>query len=146
MTKSKYTISIASDHHGVEIKSQIITILKSEQYKLIDLGPYNEEPVDYPDYAQKLCNNILDNTSEFGILICGTGIGMSISANRYSNIRAALCTNLFMAERARAHNDANVLVLGNAVSTPEESIEITLKFLSTAFEGGRHMKRIAKIR
>jgi ribose 5-phosphate isomerase B len=146
MTKQKYTISIATDHHGIEIKSKIIAFLKSKGHTVLDLGPFSNEPVDYPDYAQKLCKNISDSLSEFGILICGTGIGMSIAANRHSYIRAALCTNIFMAERARAHNNANILILGNQISSEEEILVIVEKFFSSPFEGGRHAQRLAKIR
>ncbi len=128
------------------MKQQILDVLKSEGHKVFDLGPYNTESVDYPDYAQKVCDNISDASSEFGILICSTGIGMSIAANRHSYIRAALCTNIFMAERSRAHNDANILVLGNTISSIKESIDMVKKFFTTTFEGGKHTKRLAKIR
>lgn len=139
-------ISIASDHNGVKLKDTIVQYLKSEKYQILDLGPNDESAsVDYPDYAKKLCETILDGEVPIGILICGTGIGMSISANRYSGIRAALCTDMFMAERARAHNDANVLVIGNFISSEKESVEILKKFLTTPFEGGRHSRRLSKI-
>ena len=146
MSTQKYTISIASDHHGVQIKNEIIAFLESNGHKMLDLGPFSNEVVDYPDYAQTLCENISDSMSEFGILICGTGIGMSIAANRHSDIRAALCTNVFMAEKARAHNNANILVLGNQISTPEEILAMVETFFSCPFEGGRHAQRLAKIR
>ncbi len=146
MTKQKYNISIASDHHGVQIKSDIIEFLQSREHNILDLGPFSTETVDYPDYAQKLCENIYDSISEFGILICGTGIGMSIAANRHSYIRAALCTNVFMAERARSHNNANILVVGNQISSIEEILAMVEKFFTCPFEGGRHTQRLAKIR
>lgn len=139
-------ISIASDHHGVLIKSKIKTYLDSMDYKIMDLGPSNpDESVDYPDYAKKVCDSILEDEVNFGILICSTGIGMSIAANRYSFVRAALCVNTIMAERARAHNDANVLVLGTVSLTDAEMLEIVKIFLTTSFEGGRHIRRLSKI-
>jgi len=146
MYEEKYNISIASDHHGTEIKAKIIQFLISRAHKVMDLGPYTKDIVDYPDYAQKLCDNIADGGSEYGILICGTGIGMSIAANRHSFIRAALCTNTLMADQARSHNNANVLILGNKISNQEEILAMVEKFFLTPFEGGRHAKRLAKIR
>ena len=139
-------ISIAGDHHGVEIKNKIIKYLEAEKYDVVDLGPYNsDESVDYPDYAKKVCDNILDGQTPIGILVCSTGVGMSIAANRHSGIRAALCTNLFMAERSRAHNDANILIVGNSISSEKDILEMLKKFLNTAFEGGRHARRLSKI-
>ena len=141
-------ISIASDHNGVKLKDTIVQYLKSEKYQILDLGPNDESvSVDYPDYAKKVCDSIIDQDEKavIGILICGTGIGMSISANRYSGIRAALCTDIFMAERARAHNDSNILVIGNFISSEKESLEIVRAFLCTPFEGGRHSRRLSKI-
>lgn len=139
-------ISIAADHNGVELKSNIIKYLKSQKYEVFDLGPHNNAvSVDYPDYAKIVCESIIDKESDIGILICGTGIGMSIAANRRSGIRAALCTNSFMAERSRAHNDANVLVIGSNISSEEESINMLKTFLNISFEGGRHARRLTKI-
>jgi ribose 5-phosphate isomerase B len=142
----KQKIAIATDHKGVELKSNIIKYLTSQKYKVLDLGPDDAvESVDYPDYAKKVCESIVDKESDIGILVCGTGIGMSIAANRRSGIRAALCTNVFMAERSRAHNDANILVIGSRISTEEDSINMLKTFLKTSFEGGRHARRLAKI-
>ena len=139
-------ISIASDHNGVELKNKIIQFLKDRKYQVKDFGPYNsEESVDYPDYAKKVCEAIIDGDVPIGVLICGTGIGMSIAANRRSGIRAALCMNVFMAERARAHNDANVLVIGNHISSEAEVMDMLTKFLATSFDGGRHARRLSKI-
>jgi ribose 5-phosphate isomerase B len=141
-----YKISIASDHNGVEYKAKLVEYLKSQGHFVLDLGPFSsEESVDYPDYAKKLCESILEGASELGVLICNTGIGMSMAANRSSYIRAALCVNEDMAERARSHNDANVLVLGSQISTEKESRNILNKFLITSFDGGRHSRRLAKI-
>ena len=140
-----YDILIASDHSGFVLKSKIIKYLLDKNISVLDYGTNSQEVVDYPDYAKKVVDGILENVAPRGILICGTGIGMSIAANRISEIRAALCFDLFMAERARAHNDANILVLGAKV--PEENIvyQMVDKFLTTKFEGGRHSMRLAKI-
>lgn len=140
-----YNISIASDHAGVFLKKQITKHLTVIGHKVTDLGPYDETSVDYPDYANNLCDHLLEKSSQFGILICKTGIGMSIAANRHSGIRAALCTNLQMAELARMHNDANILILGCGINDDETNISLTDKFFTTNFEGGRHIKRLDKI-
>ena len=138
-------IVISSDHNGYLLKNAIIQHLKSQNLSIEDLGPSNEEKVDYPDYAKKVVDRILERTSIVGILICDTGIGMSIAANRSSGIRAALCCNVFMAERARLHNDANILVLGARLTNEAESLAIVNKFLETKFEGGRHSTRLSKL-
>jgi ribose 5-phosphate isomerase B len=140
-----YNISIASDHSGLLIKQEIIAHLSKMGHKVIDLGPYDDASVDYPDYANLLCENIIEQSSQFGILICRTGIGMSIAANRHSGVRAALCTKIEMAELARLHNDANVIVLGCGIVDNDTNITLIDKFLNTSFEGGRHIKRLAKI-
>lgn len=140
-----YNISIASDHAGYILKSKIIQHVRQSGHKLIDLGTNSDVSVDYPDYADLLCEHLLDNNSQFGILICGAGNGMAIAANRRSGIRAALCTNTLMAEKAKSHNDANVLVLGSKIMDDDTNIAIVEKFLISSFEGGRHIKRLAKI-
>jgi ribose 5-phosphate isomerase B len=142
-----HNISIASDHAGYLLKDKIINLLQSQGHKLFDLGTNSDTTVDYPDYADLCCEHILDGESKFGILICGTGIGMSIAANRYSGIRATLCTSVFMSERARSHNDANVLVLGSKIDGIDDTMNLAIvdKFFSTSFEGGRHIRRLAKI-
>lgn len=140
-----YNISIASDHAGLVLKQEIIAYLSQMGHKVMDLGPYDEASVDYPDYANLLCENIIEQTSQFGILICRTGIGMSIAANRHSGIRAALCTKIEMAELARLHNDANVIVLGCGIIDNKANIGFVDRFLTTSFEGGRHIRRLAKI-
>jgi ribose 5-phosphate isomerase B len=142
---SNFALGIASDHAGFELKTKIVNFLQKNDFRVLDLGTDSKETVDYPDYAKKLTNEIVEETITFGILICGTGIGMSMAANRNSEIRAALCTNEFMAERARLHNDANVLVLGSKISDEETAINITQKFLKTNFEGGRHSNRLKKM-
>ena len=141
-----YDLAIASDHAGVKLKGKIIRDLRKKNVKVLDLGTDSEEKVDYPDFTYKMVEEIIEKTVSQGILICGTGIGMSIAANRSSDIRAALCTSEFMAERARSHNDANILVLGSKLVDDDISIKIVEKFLQTEFEGGRHARRIAKIK
>lgn len=146
MEKISYNISVASDHRGYYVKSDILKILTKLGHNPTDLGTDSEESVDYPDFAHKLTDHISEGFSEFGILICGTGIGMSIAANRNADIRAALCTSTEMAKLSRAHNNANLLVLGAKLSSNKEIEEMVKTFLSTSFEGGRHTKRLSKIR
>jgi ribose 5-phosphate isomerase B len=141
-----YDLAIASDHAGVKLKGKIIQYLQKKGMKVLNLGTDTEERVDYPDFTYKMVEEVIEQTVLQGILICGTGIGMSIAANRSSDIRAALCTSEFMAERARSHNDANILVLGSKLVDDDISIKIVEKFLQTEFEGGRHARRIAKIK
>jgi ribose 5-phosphate isomerase B len=140
-----YNIAIASDHSGYILKDKIIEFLANQQLTVKDFGTNNNETVDYPDYANMVVDTILDEESSTGILICGTGIGMSIAANRRLGIRAALCTDIFMAERARSHNDANILVIPSKILSDADIFAIIDKFLSTQFEGGRHNTRIAKL-
>ncbi|MDJ1256955.1 MAG: ribose 5-phosphate isomerase B [Candidatus Midichloria mitochondrii] len=136
---------IASDHAGFNLKKYLLTKFTTKGFKIEDMGSYSDEPVDYPDLAKDLCRKMSTLPSNFGILICGSGIGMSIAANRYSNTRAALCCSNEMAKLARQHNDANVLVLGSKFVTLGEALEITVTFLSTRFEGGRHIARVGKL-
>jgi ribose 5-phosphate isomerase B len=139
-------IAIAADHAGFELKQQCLELLKSLSYKVVDLGVNSAaEPVDYPDYAKAVCEQIIEENVDAGILICGSGIGMSIAANRHSNIRAALCLNENMAFTSRTHNNANVLVMGARIIDFSQAKLIVTKFFTTAFEGGRHANRIAKI-
>ncbi|WP_342271739.1 ribose 5-phosphate isomerase B [Candidatus Tisiphia endosymbiont of Parasteatoda lunata] len=140
-----YDLIIASDHSGFLLKSKIISYLHDKNISILDCGTYNQEIVDYPDYSKKVVDGILENVAPLGILICRTGIGMSIAANRTSEIRAALCFDLFMAERSRAHNDANIIVLGAKIPNEELACKMIDKFLTTKFEGGRHSARLAKI-
>ena len=137
-------IYIASDHAGFELKEKIKIALSSKIF-LIDVGTSNHSSVDYPDFAHLICKRICSDTSSFGILICGSGIGMSIVANRYKFIRAALCLGEKMAKLARQHNDANVLVLGSRLISWQEAIKCVNIFLSTKFDGGRHQSRLEKI-
>jgi ribose 5-phosphate isomerase B len=140
-----YNIVIASDHSGYTLKDKIVHHLTNQNISVNDLGTHNTDTVDYPIYAKKVVTCILEDTASLGILICGTGIGMSITANRSSGIRAALCVNLFMSERARSHNDANILVLGAKIIDEQLALEMVDKFLSTKFEGGRHSVRVSQI-
>jgi ribose 5-phosphate isomerase B len=138
-------IAIASDHAGFDLKSFIIKEFKS-QFQIIDLGCDSSEiSVDYPDFAQKLAHKIIDKSVDFGILICGSGIGISIAANRFSKIRAALCHNVQTTELSRKHNDANVVCFGARIIDQETAIQIVKTFLDTNFEGGRHIKRVEKL-
>lgn len=140
-----YDLAIATDHAGVKLKAKIIKFLQQKNLIVLDLGTDGDESVDYPDFARKMVEEIREETAPMGILICGTGIGMSIAANRSSSIRAALCTSEYMAERSRMHNDANVLVLGSKLVPDELSLKMVEKFIETKFEGGRHSRRLAKI-
>ncbi|PMP69236.1 MAG: ribose 5-phosphate isomerase B [Thermodesulfobacterium geofontis] len=136
------SIVIASDHAGYFLKEKIKEFLQKENYKVIDVGCFSPESVDYPEYGAKAVGKILNKEADFGILICGTGLGMSIVANRFSGIRAALCHEPFSAKMARLHNNANVLVLGGRIIGDGIAIEIVKVFLETPFEGGRHERRI----
>jgi ribose 5-phosphate isomerase B len=138
-------IAIASDHAGYELKTLLIQELKKQDYQLLDLGTNNIESVDYPDYAALVVKAIEIGKATKGILICGSGIGMSIAANRHQNIRAALCYNQQASALAREHNDANVLVLGAKMMDTETAFKCVNKFLTTEFSGGRHITRIQKL-
>ncbi len=142
MINKKKRIIIASDHAGYELKSKIISNLLDLEF--YDLGTKNSDSVDYPDYAVKLVNALSKNKDSLGVLICGSGIGMSMVANRFRDIRAALCLNSEMAMLSRQHNDANILVLGSRLISYEEAIKCLLAFLNTKFEGGRHEGRLSK--
>ena len=139
-------IALACDHAGVLLKSELVQYLGTKGFETIDLGTDSDTSVDYPDFAKKVAISIIQGQADFGLLICGTGIGMSISANRFPEIRAALCTSKFHAEMTRKHNDANVLVFGARVTSPKDALEIADTFFSTEFEGGRHMQRVDKMR
>lgn len=136
---------IATDHAGIEFKLFVKTLLEEKGHEVVDLGPYSSERVDYPDYAKKLCQEVLRDQGSMGILICGTGIGMSLAANKVRGIRAALCHDAYTASMARAHNDANVLVMGARVLGYGTAESVVDAWLNTAFEGGRHAERIAKL-
>ena len=136
-------ILIASDHAGYKLKKILIQELQGE-IKFDDLGPFSEDSVDYPDYARKLSKKIDLKKDLLGVLICGSGIGMSMVANRFKNVRAALCVNNKMSMLARQHNNANILVLGSRLISEQEAIKCLLVFLKTNYEGGRHQARLDK--
>lgn len=138
-------IAIASDHGGVELKQSLSRHLQESGIEVADLGTNDAESVDYPDYAEKLCKWVEKNPENTGILICGSGIGMSIAANRNPNIRAALCHDGLSASLSRRHNDANVLCLGARLIGIETAKDCVKEFLNSEFEGGRHQKRIDKL-
>ncbi len=138
-------IIMASDHRGYELKEQLKTFFNEENIITIDVGTYSKEPVDYPDFAKSGVEKILEDKNNVGIFICGSGIGMSMAANRNPKIRAALCLTPEMAMLARKDNDANVLCLGSRFIKRRKAIAIIKVFLTTPFEGGRHARRVKKI-
>lgn len=138
-------IFLSSDHGGFELKKSVLNFLKEDNYDVEDLGCFSLESVDYPDYANLMAKNIKNNINSFGILFCGTGIGVSIAANRHSHIRAALCTSVEMASKSRKHNDANVLALGGRILNNLIIKDIVFQFLNTDFEEGRHRLRVNKL-
>nr|WP_199262800.1 ribose 5-phosphate isomerase B [Desulfobulbus oligotrophicus] len=135
-------VAIGCDHGGFSLKQDIVATLESLGHEVVDVGSYSEESVDYPHYAATVCKAILAGDAHRGILICGTGIGMSIAANRYPHIRAALCHEAFTARMSREHNDANVLCLGARVLGVSIAVDIVRTWLATPFAGGRHLRRI----
>ncbi len=158
------TIALASDHAGYELKEQLKAFLRSAhprldpespheiphqardvQYEILDLGTNSAEPVDYPDFGKAAAESVAGGKAELGVVICGSGIGISIAANRNPKVRCALCINVEMAKMARRHNDANVLALGARITSSAEAEKILKTFLETEFEGGRHIKRVEKL-
>ncbi|MDH4270270.1 MAG: ribose 5-phosphate isomerase B [Dehalococcoidia bacterium] len=139
-------IAIGCDHRGLALKKPTMSFLQNAGYTYQDFGCYSTDPVDYPDIAQRVGEAVASGDFDQGILICDTGIGMSIAANKVKSIRAALCCNSFSAQRARQHNDANILCLRTEDIDTESALEIVKTFLATDFEGGRHMRRVNKIR
>ena len=138
-------IAIASDHGGFEMKQALIKYFAEHGQVLTDLGTDSTESVDYPDYANKMAEFILNKKADLGILICGTGIGISIAANRHKGIRAALLYNKFVAEKAKQHNNANIIVFGGRTMSVSEVIEYCNIFLNATFEGERHQRRLDKL-
>jgi ribose 5-phosphate isomerase B len=136
---------IASDHAGLELRRELVALLTEKGVTFDDVGPITTASVDYPDFARSVAKGVSEGRYTHGVLVCGTGIGMSIMANKYRGVRAALCTTEFEARMARAHNDANVLCLGQRVVGLGVARSILEAFLATPFEGGRHQKRIDKI-
>ncbi len=135
-------IAIGSDHAGFEYKEAIKNHLTSKGYEVLDKGTFSKESTDYPIYAKAVAEEVSSGNVDKGIVICGTGIGVSITANKVPGVRAALCTNEFMARLARQHNDANVIAVGARVIGLEHAIAIIETFLNTSFEGGRHERRV----
>ena len=138
-------IFISSDHAGYKLKEQIKLHLSKKKISFKDLGPYNDSRVDYPDFAHKVARKVKLNKNNIGILVCGSGMGMNIAANRHNNIRAAQCFNLKSTKLSRLHNDANIITLGSRLLNKKLALTCVIAFLNTKFEGGRHLKRIKKI-
>ena len=138
-------IFISSDHAGFKLKESIKMYLSKKKLSFQDLGPHNDDKVDYPDYAHKVAKKVKINKNNVGILVCGSGTGMNIAANKHKNIRAAQCFNLKSTKLSRLHNDANIITLGSRVLSKKNALNYVGVFLNTKFEGGRHSKRIKKI-
>ena len=145
LSRPALKLALGSDHAGYRLKTAIAGFLQQRDIRYEDFGTFSEERVDYPDFAVKVARAVAAGEYTAGILICGTGIGMSIVANKIRGIRAALCTDTYMGELSRRHNDANILCLGGRVLSPEEALPIVDIWLKTPFEGGRHARRLEKI-
>jgi ribose 5-phosphate isomerase B len=142
---TKTTVALAADHAGFELKDLLRDELKSAGYPILDLGTNSSQSVDYPDFGRKLAEAVANGEAALGVVVCGTGIGISIAANRVPGCRAALCHDTTTARLARQHNDANVLALGARTTGVETAKDCLKTFLETAFEGGRHARRVAKL-
>jgi ribose 5-phosphate isomerase B len=138
-------IALGNDHRAFELKNTLVRFIESEGHTALNFGCNSSDSVDYPDFAAKVADAVIKGNAERGILICSSGIGMSIAANKYRGIRAALCCTPEMATRSRLHNDANVLCLGSDMINTEAALEIVRNFINTDFEGGRHQRRLDKI-
>ena len=138
-------IFISSDHAGYKLKEEIKSHLSKKKISFLDIGPHNDNKVDYPDFAHKVARKVKANKNNIGILVCGSGMGMNIAANRHKNIRAAQCFNLKSTKLSRLHNDANIITLGSRLLSKKLALSCVIAFLNTKFEGGRHLKRIKKI-
>ena len=145
LNKIFQTVCIASDHAGYRLKEDIKDYLINKNISIFDVGPFNDLSVDYPDYAKKLANRIKFGKSSGGILVCGSGTGMAISANKIKSIRAAVCYNSKSTRLSRQHNNANIIALGSRLTKKKLSLKLVEIFLQTKFEGGRHLKRVKKI-
>ncbi len=139
------TACIASDHAGYNLKEIIKNFLINKKVSVFDMGPFSDKSVDYPDYAKKIARRIRLQKSEVGILVCGSGTGMAISANKIKKIRAAVCYNLKSTRLSRQHNNANIIAIGSRLISKKLSLKLVETFLITKFEGGRHLKRVNKI-
>jgi len=138
-------IFISSDHAGFKLKEDIKISLKRKKLKFQDLGPKNDNKVDYPDYAHKLARKVKVSKNNIGILVCGSGTGMNIAANKHKNVRAAQCFNTKSTKLSRLHNDANIITLGSRLISKKNALKFVSIFLNTNFDGGRHLKRVKKI-
>ena len=138
-------IFISSDHAGYKLKEEIKSLLSKKKISFLDIGTHNDNRVDYPDFAHKVARRVKANKNNIGILVCGSGMGMNIAANRHKNIRAAQCFNLKSTKLSRLHNDANIITLGSRLLSKKLALSCVIAFLNTKFEGGRHLKRIKKI-
>ena len=138
-------ISLASDHAGYILKEIIKKKLVKNKIKVFDLGPKTKDSVDYPDYAKKVARNISSRKTNMGILVCGSGTGMAMSANKFRKIRAAVCYNSVSTRLSRTHNNANILAIGSRLTNNKKALKLVNIFLSTEFEGGRHLRRVKKI-
>jgi ribose 5-phosphate isomerase B len=139
-------VIFGSDHAGLGLRAEAIRVAREKGLEVDDLGPFSGDSVDYPDYARKVAEAVATGRARFGVLVCGTGIGMSISANKVKGVRAAHCTTEYEARMARAHNDANVLCIGERVLGAGQAGAVVGAFLSQPFEGGRHQRRVDKIK
>jgi len=139
------TIALGADHAGFQVKEALKAWLIEQGYQVVDYGTHSPESVDYPDYAAEVAEAVADQKVERGVLVCGTGIGMAITANKVAGVRAALCSDLYTARASREHNDANVLALGGRLMGPEMALDILRMWLATDFAGGRHNRRVDKI-
>ena len=139
------TVCIASDHAGFDLKEDIKNHLIDKKVSIFDMGPYNDHSVDYPDFAKKLAYRVKSKRSDVGILVCGSGTGMAISANKIKKIRAAVCYNLKSTRLSRQHNNANIIAIGSRLIKKKLSFKLVEEFLTTKFEGGRHLRRVRKI-
>lgn len=142
---SKPTVALAADHAGFELKNLLRDELKAEGYRILDLGTNSSDSVDYPDFGRQLGQAVASGQAAFGVAVCGSGIGISIAANRIPGCRAALCTDSLMARLSRQHNNANVLALGARLIGTDTARDCLKAFLSTDFEGGRHERRVTKL-
>ena len=139
-------IYISSDHAGFKLKEKIKSSFKKKKLRVIDLGPINDNSVDYPDFAKKLAKCVSKNKKNRGILVCGSGVGMSIAANKVKNIRAALCYSIENTKLSRLHNDANIMAIGSRLISVKLALNCVNIFLKTRFESGRHLRRVKKIK
>lgn len=139
-------VGVGCDHGGFDLKQAVLEVLQELKFEVEDFGTHSRESVDYPDFARAVAHAVRDGRCDFGVLICGTGVGISIAANKVPGIRAALCADTFTARMARQHNDANILCLGARTLGPGLAQDIVRAFFSASFEGGRHARRVEKIR